>query len=61
MKSKSNKKSTSGASSADWKYFDDCLICHAMERSEKQGRSLSGEELKAAFKKANAVQKQQGK
>lgn len=33
-------------------YFDDCPICQAMKKAEKQGRSLSSEELKQAFKKA---------
>ena len=61
MKSKSNKKSGNGASSTGWKYFDDCLICQAMEKADKRGRSLSEEELKEAFKRANAVQKKQGK
>lgn len=44
-----------------WKYFDDCLICKAMEKADKQGRSLSGKELTEAFHKANEKQEKSGK
>ena len=57
---KPNKKSGDGASSAGWEYFDDCLICQAMEKADKRGGNLSGRELKEAFKRANEVQKKQG-
>ena len=61
IKKKPVKKSPGGASSASWKYFDDCLICQAMEKADKQGRSLSGKELKEAFDDANKAQKKRGK
>lgn len=59
MKSKTKskkKKSDTGASSAGWKYFDDCLVCQAMEKADKRGRGLSGKELTEAFRKANEKQ-----
>lgn len=46
--------------SSDWKYFDDCLICQAMEKAEKRGRDLSGIELKDAFRLANEHQQKKG-
>lgn len=33
-------------------FFDDCLICRAMKAAKEQGRELTSEELKEAFKKA---------
>lgn len=30
-------------------YFDDCVICQAMAKAEKTGRSLSEKELRQAF------------
>ena len=32
--------------------FDDCPICQALKAAEKEGRSLSLSETKAAFQKA---------
>lgn len=60
-KTKLSKKSNDGASSAGWKYFDDCLICQAMEKADKRGRSLSEKELTEAFNKANEKQEKSGK
>ena len=60
MKSKSNKKSGNGASSTGWKYFDDCLICQAMEKADKRGGNLSERELTNAFELANEHQKRKG-
>lgn len=57
---KNSKKFTSGASLAGWEYFDDCLICQAMEKAEKRGRDLSGTELKDAFRLANEHQQKKG-
>ena len=37
-----------------WEWFDDCEICHACKKAEKQERSLSLSELTAAFAKQNA-------
>ena len=37
------------------KYFDDCPICRAMKKAEKEDRSLSEEEVKIAFEKAKKV------
>lgn len=34
-------------------YFEDCHICQAVAKAEKQGRSLSVEELKQVFDEAN--------
>jgi len=36
-------------------YFDDCPICQAMKKAEKQNRDLSEKEVKQAFKKAKKV------
>ena len=44
---KLNKKSGSGASSAGWKYFDDCLVCQAMGKADKQGGGLQKSQRKA--------------
>ncbi len=33
-------------------FFDDCPICRAMKAAQEQGRELTLEELKGAFKKA---------
>lgn len=41
-------------SSSD-KYFDDCPICQAMKKAEKENRDLSEKEVKKAFKKAKKV------
>lgn len=54
-KTKSSKKSNA------WKYFDDCLICQAMEKADKRGRNLSEKELTEAFRKANEKQAKSGK
>ena len=59
-KRKLNKKSGNGARSAGWKYFDDCLICQAMEKADKQDRNLSERELTDVFKLANEHQKRKG-
>jgi len=32
--------------------FDDCSICRAMKAAQEQGRELTSEELREAFKKA---------
>ena len=34
-------------------YFDDCYVCQATKKAEDEGRSLSTEELKGVFRKAN--------
>jgi len=34
-------------------FFDDCPICRLMKAAQEQGRELTLEELKEAFKKAN--------
>ena len=49
-----------GKKSDSWKYFDDCLICQAMGKADKQGRNLSERELTNAFKLANEHQKRKG-
>lgn len=33
-------------------FFDDCPICQAMKAAQKEGRKLTLEELKEAFKEA---------
>ena len=33
-------------------FFDDCPICQAMKAAQGQGRELTQEEVKEAFKKA---------
>lgn len=45
-------------SKGDWEYFDDCLICQAMEISDEEGRDLSKEELETVFAKQNLKNKQ---
>lgn len=37
----------------DSDYFDDCYICQQTKKAEEEGRSLSVEELKEVFRKAN--------
>lgn len=37
-------------------YYDDCPICQAMKKAEEEGKSLSEEELKEVFAKANKKQ-----
>lgn len=34
-------------------YFDDCAICQAMEKAEKEGKSLGQGELETVFAKQN--------
>jgi len=51
MKSKKPKKKKKGAKLDDF-LFDDCPICRAMKKAEKEGRNLHGEELLAAFAEA---------
>lgn len=41
----------------DWAYFDDCLICQAMEEADKKGKSLGQEELETVFAKQNLKNK----
>lgn len=55
MKTKEKSKKSNA-----WKYFDDCLICQAMEKADKQGRNLSGKELRDAFRMANEHQQKKG-
>lgn len=43
MEYKKNKKE---------EFFDDCPICQAMRMAQEQGREMTPEELKEAFKKA---------
>jgi len=43
MDNKKNKKE---------ELFDDCPICQAMKAAQEQGKELTSEELKEAFKKA---------
>ena len=40
-----------------WDYFDDCEICQAMKRASEVGKDLSAQELKEAFRKAKANNK----
>jgi len=40
---------------SDTPYFDDCPVCQAMKKAEEEGRELSYEELKKAFKEANEL------
>ena len=37
----------------NFEYFDDCLICHVMEKADKKGVDLSVTELKEVFEKQN--------
>lgn len=46
VKAKKKKKS-------DWEYFDDCHVCQMTKKAEEEGKSLSFEELKEIFRKAN--------
>lgn len=46
------KKKKSGKSPKAESYFDDCPVCQAMKKAEKEERSLSLNELKEAFRKA---------
>lgn len=34
-------------------YFDDCYVCQMTKKAEEEGKSLSVEELKEIFEKAN--------
>ncbi|OGH14580.1 MAG: hypothetical protein A3H50_01490 [Candidatus Levybacteria bacterium RIFCSPLOWO2_02_FULL_37_10] len=34
-------------------YFDDCYVCQATKKAEKEGKDLSVEELTEIFRKAN--------
>lgn len=55
----SKKKSEAGEKvliSSSNSFYDDCPICQAMKKAEEEGRSLSEEELKEAFAKANGKQ-----
>jgi len=36
-------------------YFDNCPICQAMKKANKENRSLSEQELRKAFEKAKKV------
>lgn len=36
----------------DEEFFDDCPVCRAMKLAKEQGRELTSEELKEAFKKS---------
>lgn len=36
-------------------YFDDCPICRAMKKAEKENRDLSEKEVEIAFEKAKKV------
>lgn len=36
-----------------WEYFDDCYVCQATKKAEKEGKNLSVEELTEIFRKAN--------
>lgn len=49
MKSTKNEKTS--------EYFDDCAICQAMEKAEKEGKSLGVEELETVFAKQNLKNK----
>lgn len=50
---KKNEKEKKVLVSSSGSYFDDCPICQAMKKAEEEGRSLSEEELREAFAKAN--------
>lgn len=41
----------------DWEYFDNCLICQAMEKAEEAGKSLGAKELETVFAKQNLKNK----
>ncbi len=43
-----------------WEYFNDCLICQAMEKSEKEGTSLSEKDLETVFSKQSLKNKLKG-
>lgn len=49
MKNKKNNEAS--------EYFDDCAICQAMEKAEKEGKSLGVEELEIVFAKQNLKNK----
>jgi len=49
----SNKDGQTFVVSSSNSFYDDCPICQAMKKAEEEGRSLSEEELKEAFAKAN--------
>jgi hypothetical protein len=51
MKSKKPKKIKKGKELDDF-LFDDCPICQAMKKAEKEGKSLEEEELLKAFAEA---------
>lgn len=53
MKKRGDLKVRGRRKSADWEYFDDCLICQATKKAEEEGKNLSVEELKEVFRKAN--------
>lgn len=53
MKAAKNKK----LKNDNWEYFDDCLVCQAMEEADKKGKSLGKEELEVAFAKQNLKNK----
>jgi len=40
-----------------WDYFDDCAICQAMKKADKEGKSLGLEELEIEFAKQNLKNK----
>lgn len=52
IKKPSRKKPPENVGKLDDFLFDDCPICQAMKKADKQGRSLSLEELTKAFNKA---------
>jgi hypothetical protein len=35
-------------------YFDDCPICRVMKKAENEGKDITYDELKKAFKEAKA-------
>lgn len=45
--------STNTDKSDDWSYFDDCPVCQAMKKADREHRNLTYTELTEAFDEAN--------
>lgn len=60
-----NKQKTTGSQEKEnvdvWDFFDDCAICQAMKKAQKEERELSLEELEEVFKEANEKRKPSNK
>ena len=55
-KIKYKSENTTKSSNSEF-YFDDCIICQGMKKTEESGKALNVDELKELFKKANKKQK----